>query len=137
VAVRQVDDHEDHQLTLENYLIRIISILVLCAATLYAQTPAKRENKQAPDAKQSAETPSTPPVKPDSAAKSSAPPVVNGKPIPRDLALFTEEMDNDLDGYIRAEITKKKLPIRVVLNFEDADLEMTGSSTPEEKRKWH
>jgi hypothetical protein len=45
-------------------------------------------------------------------------------------------MEGDLDGFIRAEITKEKVPIRLVLEWDAADLVMIGSSA-EKKGKWH
>ncbi len=51
--------------------------------------------------------------------------------------LFIEEMDNDLDGFIRAEMVKKKIPLVIVLDVEQADLVMTGSASGTEKRSWH
>lgn len=60
----------------------------------------------------------------------------DNKVIPSGAKLFITEMDGDLDGYIRAEITKKGLPLKLVLQESDADLVMIGSST-EKDRKWH
>lgn len=59
------------------------------------------------------------------------------KRIPRNAKLFIEDMDHDLDGYIKAEIVKKKVPLDVVLKREEAEFIMTGSATDEERRKWH
>lgn len=59
------------------------------------------------------------------------------KPIPKNATIYVEEMENDLDGYIRAEMVKKKVPLRIVLKPEEADIVMLGSSTPTEKAKWH
>jgi hypothetical protein len=58
------------------------------------------------------------------------------RPIPYGARLFIESMDNGLDGYIRAEISKKKLPVRLVMEKEQADLVVTGGSS-ERDRKWH
>jgi hypothetical protein len=60
-----------------------------------------------------------------------------GPSIPRDATLYIEELDNDLDGYLRAEMTKEKVPLRVALRREDAHLVLTGTSTAEQKRSWH
>jgi hypothetical protein len=57
--------------------------------------------------------------------------------IPNGAKVFIEEMAEDLDGYIRAEIVSKKVPLTVVIKREDAHLVMTGSSTGNEKRSWH
>jgi hypothetical protein len=57
--------------------------------------------------------------------------------IERGAKIFIEEMDHDLDGYIRAEIVKKKVPVEVVLKVEEADYILKGSATEQEKRKWH
>jgi endonuclease YncB( thermonuclease family) len=43
--------------------------------------------------------------------------------------LFIEDMDKDLDSLIRAEIVKKKIPLVVVVDPEDADLIMTASAS--------
>ncbi len=59
------------------------------------------------------------------------------KPIPRNAKIYLEKMDGDLDGYLRAELVKKSIPLEVVLNEEEADLVMTGKSQGDEKRKWH
>lgn len=59
------------------------------------------------------------------------------RPIRYGTKIFIEEMDGDLDGFIRAEFVKKKVPIEVVLNREDADYIMSGSLVIPEKRAWH
>lgn len=51
--------------------------------------------------------------------------------------LYIEKMENDLDGYIVAEIVKKKLAVEVVQDGEAADYIMLGSGTSEQSRKWH
>jgi len=43
--------------------------------------------------------------------------------------LFIEDMDRDLDSFIRAKIVKKKVPLVVVVDPEDADLIMTASAS--------
>jgi endonuclease YncB( thermonuclease family) len=50
--------------------------------------------------------------------------------------LFIENMDYDLDGFIRAEIVKQEVPLVVVLDIEQADLVMTGSASAAEKGSW-
>lgn len=57
--------------------------------------------------------------------------------IPAGAKLYIEEMEHDFDGYLRAEIVKKKIPLVIVLNREEADFIMTGSATEQEARKWH
>jgi len=52
-------------------------------------------------------------------------------------AIFVDKMPQDLDMYIKAEIIKQKLPLRVVGDVAAADYVMTGTSTEEERRKWH
>jgi hypothetical protein len=42
-----------------------------------------------------------------------------------------------LDGFLRVEITKKKIPLTIVLNMEEAHLVMTAEATIQEKRAWH
>ena len=59
------------------------------------------------------------------------------RPIPKHSAIFIDEMGEDLDGFIRAEIVKKKLPLQIVLKREEADIIMTGSASGNEQRKWH
>jgi len=43
--------------------------------------------------------------------------------------LFIEDMDKDLDSFIRAQIVKKKIPLVVVVDPEEADLIMTASAS--------
>lgn len=59
------------------------------------------------------------------------------KPIKAGSKIWIEEMVEDLDGYIRAEMVKQKVPLEIVINREDADYMMKGSATEEEVRKWH
>lgn len=63
--------------------------------------------------------------------------VAGDRPIPYGARIVIEEMEGDLDGFIRAEIVKKKVPIEVVLNSEDAGYIMSGSLVIQEKRAWH
>jgi len=38
------------------------------------------------------------------------------KPFPAGAAFYIEDMEQDLDGFLRAEITKERLPIKLVLS---------------------
>lgn len=51
--------------------------------------------------------------------------------------IFIEKMQNDLDGYIAAEIMQKKVRLEIVQEAEQADYLMVGSGTAEQDRKWH
>lgn len=59
------------------------------------------------------------------------------KIIPRNATIYIEEMEDDFDGYLRAEFVKKKIPLKILLSAEGADLILTGTATKEEKRPWH
>jgi hypothetical protein len=50
-------------------------------------------------------------------------------------SIFIEEMESGLDGFIRAEMVKKDVPLRVVLSPDAADLIMTGGGV-ERDQKW-
>jgi hypothetical protein len=52
------------------------------------------------------------------------------------VALLIDEMDGDLDGFLRAEIMKKKVPVNLVIDKEAADFIATGSAS-ERKGSWH
>jgi hypothetical protein len=56
--------------------------------------------------------------------------------IPAGSKVYISEMPEGLDGYIRAEIMKKKVPLTVVLTDETADFIMTGSAQAR-KGSWH
>ena len=56
--------------------------------------------------------------------------------IPRDASLYIEEMDNDLDGYLRAELTTQNEPLRLVLRREDT-LEVSDRQPPIHHSCWH
>ena len=57
--------------------------------------------------------------------------------IPGGKKLFIEKMENDLDGYLKAEIIKQHVPVVVVLSKDEADLVLTGNASEEQRRKWH
>jgi hypothetical protein len=97
-------------------------------------SPAPAQVKPVDDsAARSANTAATPAVPPGERSAQSAPAVRGIFPGAR---LFVEEMDHDLDGYIRAEIAKKQVPLVVVMDVEQADLIMMGSASAAEKRSW-
>jgi hypothetical protein len=52
-------------------------------------------------------------------------------------SVYIEEMDSDLDGFLRAEFVKQNVPLRVVLKRQDAHVVMVGTSAGNEKRSWH
>ena len=54
--------------------------------------------------------------------------------VPAGKKIYIEAMENDLDGYLRAEFVKQKVRLTVVLTADNVDLILTGSSTKEEKR---
>ena len=60
---------------------------------------------------------------------------VNASFIPTGASIYVEEMKEDLDGYIRAEIVKKKLALNVVVRREDAHVVLTGDAATT-KRSW-
>jgi hypothetical protein len=52
------------------------------------------------------------------------------------IKLYVEKMTGDLDGFLRAEIMKKKVPVVIVLDESTADFIMKGASS-ERKGSWH
>lgn len=71
------------------------------------------------------------------ALASLAPAFAEDRILERNAKIYIEEMENDLDGFIRAEMVKKKVPLQVLLSPEGADYIMTGSLVIQEKRSWH
>lgn len=59
------------------------------------------------------------------------------KVVKKNARVFVEEMEGDLDGFLRAEIVKQKVPVEVVLDAERAEYVLTGSLVIQEKRSWH
>src|SRR5438067_11640079 len=57
--------------------------------------------------------------------------------IPKSRTIYIGKMENDLDGFIRAEFIKQRVPLRVLLSADEGDLTLSGSSTADEKRPWH
>ena len=57
-----------------------------------------------------------------------------GQPLPRDAAVYIEKMPEDLHVYLKAEIVKKKIPLRVVSRVADAEFIVRGSAGPVERR---
>jgi hypothetical protein len=56
--------------------------------------------------------------------------------IPAGSKIYIDKMDGGLDGFLTAEILKKKVPVKLVLDAEQADFVMTGASS-ERKGSWH
>jgi riboflavin biosynthesis pyrimidine reductase len=48
--------------------------------------------------------------------------------------IFIEKMQNDLDGYIAAEMMQKKVRLEIVQEADQADYLMVGSGTAEQDR---
>ena len=63
--------------------------------------------------------------------------VAANRPLPYQATIYIEDMTGDLDTYIRAEMLKKKVPLKIVMQPEQASYIMTGEATEKEKRKWH
>lgn len=56
--------------------------------------------------------------------------------IPAGAKMFIAPMENGLDGFIAAEIIKKKLPVAVVIDEKDADFILSGASLKADD-KWY
>lgn len=72
---------------------------------------------------------------PGSSSTASQPLAQVKRGIPRGASIYIEEMENDQDGYIRAEMLKKKTPLNVVLTRVSAHVVLTGSSQ-NTKKSW-
>jgi hypothetical protein len=59
------------------------------------------------------------------------------KTIPRGASIFITPMAEGLDGFIRAEMLQKNVPLKIVLKLEEAHLILTGSGSTNDKRSWH
>ena len=57
--------------------------------------------------------------------------------IPRGSKIFIDEIGENLDMYLKAEIVKKKIAVRIVSDPERADYILTGVAEGNEERKWH
>jgi hypothetical protein len=51
--------------------------------------------------------------------------------------IFIAEMDNDLDGFLSAEIVKKKLPVLLVTDEKEAAYILSGSSIKGDDKWYH
>lgn len=63
-------------------------------------------------------------------------PQVSKRILPGGASVYIERMDNGLDGYIRAEMLAKKVPLKIVLKREQANYVLAGSGQ-ERKGSWH
>ena len=59
------------------------------------------------------------------------------RPIPKDAKIYIEKLPLELDMYLKAEIVKKKVPVKIVTHKEDADFVIQGFAEGNEDRKWH
>ncbi len=57
--------------------------------------------------------------------------------IPRGSKIFIDKIGENLDMYLKAEITKKKIAVKIVGDSENADYILTGVAEGNEERKWH
>jgi len=57
--------------------------------------------------------------------------------IPPNSKIFVAKMEGDLDGFIKAEIIKKKLPLRVVLEDAEAEYILVGASIKADDKWYH
>ncbi len=52
------------------------------------------------------------------------------------VKLYVDKMDGGLDGFLVAEIMKKKVPVQLVMSADAADFVMSGA-VAERKGSWH
>ena len=57
--------------------------------------------------------------------------------IPRNAKVYIGEIAEDIDMYLKAEIVKKKIPIKIVNDIEEADYIIQGIAEGDEERAWH
>ena len=65
------------------------------------------------------------------------PVLARDKVLPFESTIYIEDMEGDLDTYIRAQMLKTNVPLKIVMDSEKATYIMTGNATEKEKRKWH
>jgi len=65
------------------------------------------------------------------------PVLARDKVLPYEASIYIEDMEGDLDTYIRAQMLKKSVPLKIVMDSEKATYIMTGEATEKEKRRWH
>ena len=59
------------------------------------------------------------------------------RPIPYQAKIYIEPLPEDLHVYLKAEIIKKKIPVRIVGSKADAEFVLGGTAEGNEKRSWH
>lgn len=57
--------------------------------------------------------------------------------IPSGSKIYISDMDNDLDGFLAAEIIKKKLPVTIVTEESEAEYILVGSSVKGDDKWYH
>ena len=68
---------------------------------------------------------------------SSAFTLADDRVFPKNCKLYIEELPLDLHVYLKAEIIKKKVPVKVMPSAETADYILKGTAQGSEKRQWH
>jgi hypothetical protein len=56
--------------------------------------------------------------------------------LPAGAAIYVEQMSDGLDGYLRAEMVSKRVPLKIVLRRDQAHYVLTGA-IQNHKREWH
>ena len=69
--------------------------------------------------------------------KTTAPTLSQQFTIPQGSRIFISAMEGKLDGFIAAELVKKKLPIVVVIDDKDADFIIAGASIKGDDKWFH
>lgn len=57
--------------------------------------------------------------------------------IPRGSKVFISGMEGQLDGFIAAEFTKKKMPLKIVTEETEADYVLVGASIQADSKWYH
>ena len=105
-------------------MTRFICVVTILAAAMLITLPAATQDTPAPE------------IKP--ATSNGMKPTGNTKkPFPAGASFFIEEMEDDLDGYLKAEIFKKKIPIKIAAVINEADFILGGSAVLEKEQSWH
>ena len=105
-------------------MARFIFTFTVLVATRLITLPAATQDTPAPE------------IKP--AISNGMKPTGNTKkPFPAGASFFIEEMEDGLDGYLKAEIFKKKIPIKIAVVIDEADFILGGSAVLEKEQSWH
>lgn len=120
------------------YQIRSVSVACVSLAIILTagQVPAPGQSSTVPQSQTQAPTSEKEKRQESSAAPEQPKPILATKIVPNSR-VFIASMQGNLDGFVSAEMVKKKLPVTITTDEDTADYVLTGTSIKADDKWYH